>query len=81
MAGVQPRNAEIHRARSADPLVVHDFETESLAMIQADHSCAFEGAYINQHVNSTAIGPEETIALRDVKPSDGSNCHSASSHE
>jgi hypothetical protein len=79
--GGATRNAEIHCARSADPLVAHDFETESLALIQADHSCAFEGAYINQHVNSTAIGAEETIALRDVKPSHGSNCHSASSHE
>ncbi len=45
VAGLQSRNAEIHCARSADPLIAHDFETESLALIQAGHSCAFEGAY------------------------------------
>src|SRR5208337_1972337 len=81
VAGLQFRNAEIHCARSADPRIVHDFETESLALIQAGHSCAFEGAYADQHVNSTVVGLEETIALGDVEPSDGSTCHSASSHE
>jgi hypothetical protein len=68
-------------ARSADPLIAHDFEAESLALIQAGHSCAFEGAYTDQHVNSTVVGLDETIALSDVEPSDGSNCHGASSHE
>src|SRR5271165_7246696 len=81
VAGLQSRNAKILCARSADPLIAHDFETESLALIQAGHSCAFEGTYADQHVSSTVVGLDETIALGDVEPSDGSNCHSASSHE
>src|SRR5208337_1331493 len=81
VAGLQFRSPETLCARSADPLIAHDFEAESLALIQAGHSCAFEGAYTDQHVNSTVVGLDETIALRDVEPSDGSNCHSASSHE
>jgi hypothetical protein len=81
VAGLQFRNAEIHCARSADPLIAHDFETESLALIKAGHSCAFDGAYTDQHVNSTVVGLDEAIALGDVEPPDGSNCHSASSHE
>jgi hypothetical protein len=78
--GPQFRSAEIHCARSADPLIAHDFEAQSLAPIQAGQSRAFEGAYTDQHINSAVVGLEETIALRDVEPSDGSNCHSASSH-
>jgi hypothetical protein len=81
VAGLQSRYAELHRARSADPLIAHDFETESLALIQAGHSCAFDGAYTDQHVNSAVVRLDETIALRDVEPLDGSNCHGASSHE
>jgi hypothetical protein len=45
-------------------------------LIQPGDSCAFEGAYTDQHVNSTVVGLDETIALRDVEPSDGSNCES-----
>ena len=76
-----PDTLRLHRARSADPLIAHDFETESLALIQAGHSCAFDGAYTDQHVNSAVVRLDETIALRDVEPLDGSNCHGASSHE
>jgi hypothetical protein len=46
-SGLQSRSAEILCARSADPLIVHDFEAEVLALIQAGHSCAFDGAYID----------------------------------
>jgi hypothetical protein len=69
VAGLQSRNAKILCARSADHLIAHDFEAESLAlMIQAGHSCAFDGAYVDQHVNATVVGLDETIALRDVEP-------------
>jgi len=37
-------------------------------LIQAGHSCAFDGAYVDQHVNTTVVGLDETIALRDVEP-------------
>jgi hypothetical protein len=74
-------NAEILCARFADPLIAHDFETESLASSQAGHSCALEGAYIDHYVNATIVGLDETIAFMGVEPSDGSNCHSASFHE
>ena len=63
VAALQSRNAEVHCARPVDPLIAHDFETQSLALIQAGNSCAFEGAYTDQHVNSTVLGPDETIAL------------------
>jgi hypothetical protein len=46
-SGLQPRSAEILSARSADPLIVHDLEAEALALIQAGHACAFDGAYID----------------------------------
>jgi hypothetical protein len=46
-SGLQSRTAEILSARSADPLIVHDLEAEALAWIQAGHSCAFDGAYID----------------------------------
>jgi hypothetical protein len=60
---------EILCTRSADPLIVHDFEAESLALIQAGHLCAFEGAYTDQHINSIiVIWREQTIAFRDVEP-------------
>jgi hypothetical protein len=45
VAGVQSRNAEILGARSADPLIAHNFKAESLRLIQASHSGAFKGAY------------------------------------
>src|ERR1700722_2890288 len=76
-SGLQSRSAEILSARSADPFIVHDVEAEALVLIQAGHSCAFDGAYIDEHVNSTVVGLEETIALTDVEPSDSSHCHSA----
>jgi hypothetical protein len=76
VAGLQSRNAKILCARCADPLIAHDFEAESLALIQAGHSCAFDGAYVDQHVNATVVGLDETIALRDVETPYGSNCHS-----
>ena len=57
-----PETLRIHCARSADPLIAHDFEYYSLALIQAGHSCAFKGAYTDHHVNSTVVGLEETIA-------------------
>jgi hypothetical protein len=79
--GLQSGGAEILCARSTDPLIAHDFEPESLALIQTGHPCAFESAYTDQHVYSTVIGLEESIALTDIEPSDGSNCHGASSHE
>ena len=47
VAGLQSRNAKILCARSGDPLIAHDFEAESLALIQAGHSCAFDSAYID----------------------------------
>ena len=47
---------EILCTRSADPLIVHDFEAASLALIQAGLLCAFEGAYTDQHINSIVIG-------------------------
>ena len=74
---LQSRSTEILCARSADPLIVHDLEAEALALIRAGHSCAFDGAYIDEHVTSTVVGLEETIALTDVELSDSSNCHSA----
>jgi hypothetical protein len=46
-SGQQSRSAEILCARSADPLIVHDLEAEALVFIQAGHSCAFDGAYID----------------------------------
>ena len=46
-SGLQSRSAEIVCARSADPLIVHDVEAEALALIQAGHSYAFDGAYID----------------------------------
>ena len=46
-SGLQSRSAEILCARFADPLIVHDLEAEALALIQAGHSCAFDGAYID----------------------------------
>jgi hypothetical protein len=46
-SGLQPRSAEILSTRSADPLIVHDLEAEALALIQAGHSCAFDGANID----------------------------------
>ena len=46
-SGLQSRSAEILSARSADPLIVHDLEAEALALIQAGHSCAFVGTYID----------------------------------
>jgi hypothetical protein len=76
VAGLQSRNANILCARSADPLIAQDFEAESLALIQAGHSCAFDGAYVDQHVNATVVGLDETIALKDVETPYGSNCHS-----
>jgi hypothetical protein len=39
VAGLQSRTAEIHCARPVDPLIAHDFEAESLALIQAGDSC------------------------------------------
>ena len=45
--GLYSRSAEVLCARSADPLIVHDFEAEVQALIQAGHSCAFDGAYID----------------------------------
>jgi hypothetical protein len=76
VAGLQSRNAKILGARSADPLIAHDFEAESLAWIQPGHSCAFDGAYVDQHVNATVVGLDETIALGDVETPYGSNRHS-----
>jgi hypothetical protein len=46
-SGPQSRSAEIVCARFADPLIVHDVEAEALALIQAGHSCALDGAYID----------------------------------
>ena len=37
------RSDEILCVRSADPLIVHNFEAESLALGQAGHFCAFDG--------------------------------------
>src|SRR5271166_3053026 len=71
-----PHWRQILCARSGDPLIAHEFEAKSLALIQAGHSCAFDGAYVDQHVNTTVVGLDETIALRDVEPPYGSNCHS-----
>ena len=73
VAGLQSRNAKILGARSADPLIAHDFEAESLAWIQPGHSCAFDGAYVDQHVNATVVGLDEAIALVDVETPNGSN--------
>jgi hypothetical protein len=50
----------------ADPLIVHNFEAESLALSQAGHFCAFDGRYIDQHINATVFGLDKTIALRDT---------------
>jgi hypothetical protein len=66
-SGRQSRSAKILSARSADPLIVHDLEAEALALIQAGHSYAFDGACIDEHVNSTVVGLEETIAPTDVE--------------
>ena len=63
VVGLQFRGAEILCARSIDPLIAHDFEAESLALIQTGHSCAFESANTDQHVNCAPIGLEETITL------------------
>ena len=46
-SGLQSRSAEILSARSADSLIVHDLEAEALVFIQAGHSCALDGAYID----------------------------------
>ena len=75
------RSDEILCVRSADPLIVHNFEAESLVLFQAGHFCAFDGTYIDQHINATVVGLDETIALRDIEPSYGSSGHSASSYE
>ena len=45
VARLQSRSAEMLCARSADLRIVHNFEAELLALIQAGHSCAFDGAY------------------------------------
>src|SRR5271166_5494052 len=48
----------------------------SLASIQIGHSCAFDGAYVDQHVDAAFVGLDETTALTDVEPPYGSICHS-----
>jgi hypothetical protein len=79
--GLHFRTDKILSVRSADPLIVHNFEAESLALFQAGHFCAFDGTYVDQHINATVVGFDETIALRDIEPSYGSSGHSASSHQ
>jgi hypothetical protein len=54
------RSDEILCVRSPDPLIVHNFEAESLALFQAGHFCAFDGTYIDQHINATVVGLDET---------------------
>ena len=71
-----PHWRQILCARSGDPLIAHGgFEAKSLALIQAGHSCAFDGAYVDQHVNATVVGLDETIAFKDVETPYGSNSH------
>ena len=74
------RSGEILCVRPADPLIVHNFEAESLALGQAGHFCAFDGTHIDQHINATVVGLDKTIPLRDIETSDGSSSHNASSH-
>jgi hypothetical protein len=66
-------------ARSADPLIAHNFETESLAFAQTGNFCAFDGTYIDQNINATVVELDDTIPLRDIEPSYGSSSHSTSS--
>jgi hypothetical protein len=75
------RSDELLCVRSADPLIVHNFEAESLAFSQAGHFCAFDGTYIHQHINATVVGLDKTITLMDIETSYGSSSHSASSHQ
>src|ERR1700733_13071632 len=75
--GLQSRSTKTLCARSDDPLIIHNIKTELLPLIQAGHSCAIDCACVDQPVNSTVVGFEETIALTDVVPSDSSSCHSA----
>jgi hypothetical protein len=73
------RSDELVCVRSADPLIVHNFEAQLLALSQAGHFCAFDGTYIDQHINATVVGFDKTIALMDIETSYGSGSHSASS--
>ena len=47
---------------SPNALIVHDLEAETLALIQAGHSSAFDGAYRDHHVDSNAVGLDESVA-------------------
>jgi hypothetical protein len=75
------RSDEILCVPSADPLIVHDFEAESLALFRGGHFCVFDGAYIDQHINATVVGLDKTVTLMDIERSYGSRNHSASSYE
>ena len=46
-SGLHSKSAEILCARLADPFIVHDLKAEAVTLIQAGHSCAFDGAYID----------------------------------
>ena len=49
----------------------------SLALIEIGHSCAFDGAYVDQHVDAAFVRLDGTTALTDVEPPPyGSICHS-----
>src|SRR5271166_4833420 len=66
-------------ARSVESPILHDIEADSLALIQAVQSRAFDSAYRDQDLNPTAIGLDEPIALMNVERSHGSKRHCVSS--
>ena len=66
---------QIFRGRLAGLAVHHDFEGNALTFPQLAEAGAFDGADMDEHVLTTTLGLDESIALLRVEPLHGTVVH------